>query len=157
MWTGSLTEARRASVLAVAAVVALAAPMSAQTDTAFETAMAEALDGAGQAASLLRCTALFRAFRLYAGDETELGATAASRETDLAVAGVVIWQNETGAGDLDTAFATIVPIVGDATDLFLARMVANQEDAGSVFDPGLEPELAFCDTLHGEIAAGLGE
>lgn len=132
----------------------LAAP--AQTDT-FEDAMAQALSDAGAAQSLIRCTALFRAFRLYAGDDTELGATAALRETDLAVTGVVIWQRDPerdgGIDDLEAAFDAIVPMVGDATELYLARMRGNHEAGGSIFDDGLDSELTYCNTLHREIEA----
>jgi hypothetical protein len=114
--------------------------------------MEAALTEAGRAASLLRCTALFRAFRLYAGESSEIGATAAARETDLAVAGVVIWQDETGETELDTALETIVPMVGAATDLFLARMSGNLDAGESVFDAGIETELVYCNALHGGIA-----
>jgi hypothetical protein len=123
----------------------------AQTDP-FEAAMEEALTDAGTAGSLIRCTSLFRAFRLYAGEGTQVGATAAARETDLAVASVVIWQNDMGVTELDTAFEAIVPMVGDATDLYLARMSANRDAIDSVFDDTLETELTFCGTLHDEIA-----
>lgn len=128
----------------------------AQTDP-FDTAMEEALSDAGTASSLIRCTSLFRAFRIYAGEDTQVGATAAMRETDLAVASVVIWQNETGESELEAAFAVIVPMVGAATDLYLARMGDNQDALGTVFDDALETELTFCGTLHGEITAQTGE
>jgi len=148
---------RHRGLLAAAWLAVLSEPSLAQTDTAFETEMREALDEAGTAGSLIRCTSLFRAFRLYAGDESEIGTTAAARETDLAVASVVIWQNETDTDDLETAFEAIVPMVGTATDLFVARMGANQDAQGSVFDAGIETELTFCNTLHSEMAEQTGE
>lgn len=126
-------------------------PALSQSDP-FETAMQDALAEAGLAASLIRCTSLYRAFRIYAGEETDLGAAAAERETALAAASVVIWQSDTGSEDVEAAFGTIVPMVGDATILFLARMNENREADASVFDPGLETELAYCGTLHDEIA-----
>jgi hypothetical protein len=127
----------------------------AQAPDGFDGAMEATLAEAGAATPLLRCTALFRAFRLYAGEQSEIGRTAAEHETGLAVAGVVIWQDETGTGDLDAAFAAIVPMVGAATDLYLARMAGNQEARGIVFDDTLEEELAACDALHDEIAGAL--
>lgn len=119
--------------------------------------MDAALFNAGSSAPLLRCTGLFRAFRLYAGDATELGRGAALRETDLAVAAVVVWQSETGTAETQSAFDVIVPMVTDATDLYLARMAENQDADGTIFDEDLDIELAYCDTLHSEIAARAGE
>lgn len=137
-----------------AALLLCAAPLAAPAETdPFETEMAEALSGAGAAEPLIRCTALFRAFRLYAGEDTELGATAAARETDLAVTGVVIWQRDGRIADLEAAFGAIVPMVGAGTELYLARMRANHAAGGGVMDDGLDTELTYCNTLHREIEA----
>ncbi|MCU4652899.1 hypothetical protein N8I71_08650 [Roseibacterium sp. SDUM158016] len=142
---------------ALALTIAATFPAAAQTDRppgeteAFAAAMAETLGGTGNAASLLRCTAVFRAFHLYAGTDTQVGATAAERETDMAVSGVVVWQDETGTDDLDAAFETVVPMVTAATELYLDRMVANAEAGDSVFDPDLEAELSYCSALHERI------
>ncbi len=152
----------RAKGLCAALSVSLATAAPAQPDApegetqAFAAAMQAALAEGGSASLLLRCTALFRAFRLYAGEGTEIAATAAEHETGLAVAAVVVWQDETGTEDLETAFEAIVPMVTDATDLFLARMSDNQDAAGRVFDDALEAELTYCDTLHDEIAQAGG-
>jgi hypothetical protein len=70
----------------------------------FETEMEAALTEAGRAASLLRCTRCSGPSVSMPAKSSEIGATAAARETDLAVAGVVIWQDETGETELDTAF-----------------------------------------------------
>ena len=136
------------------AALCLAAPPAAAQTGSFDTDMATALAGSGTATPLIRCTALFRAFRLLAGEGTELASAAAARETELAVASVSIWQANTGSGDLDAAFDAIVPIIGAATGLYLDRMRANQVAGGSVFDADLEPELAYCGALHDRIAAG---
>lgn len=126
------------------------------SETLFDRAMDAALFNAGSTASLLRCTGLFRAFRVYAGAASDVGREAALRETDLAVAAVVIWQAETGTRETEAAFEVIVPMVTDATDLFLARLSSNLDETGAVFDAALETELAYCNALHGEIAAGGG-
>ena len=141
----------RASLIIIGLILTTP-PALAQTD-AFESAMEDTLSDAGNAGSLIRCTALFRAFRIYAGEDTLVGATSAMRETDLAVTSVVIWQSDKGETDLDTAFEAIVPMVGAATDLFLGRMGANRDAGDSVFDDGIETELAYCSTLHDEIEA----
>jgi hypothetical protein len=137
-------------LLATAAAEAQADPPPGETE-AFAAAMAVALEGTGSAASLLRCSALFRAFHVYAGPGTEVGETAAARETDMAVTAVVVWQNETGTDDLDIAFDAVVPVVTAATELYLDRMVENSETGDSVFDPALEAELAYCTALHARI------
>ncbi|AHM05682.1 hypothetical protein roselon_03424 [Roseibacterium elongatum DSM 19469] len=141
----------RASLCAVF----LAGPVTAQNMSVpptapdgFETAMEAALAEAGTGAQLVRCTALFRAFRLYAGDETDLGRMAAERETDMAVFSVMVWQDDTGSDDMDAAFATVVPWVTEATELYLDRMVDNQAALGTVFDPDLEANLGFCNALR---------
>jgi hypothetical protein len=147
--------ARPTLALCAAALFALPSTARAQESGGdlFDRAMNAALFQAGEAAPLMRCAAVFRAFRVYAGDTSEIGATAAERETDLAVTAVVVWQNETATADLQAAFAAIVPMVTDATDLFLARMVENHDDTGAVFDDALETELAYCNALHAEITA----
>jgi hypothetical protein len=152
-----------AVTLCAVTILAATAPLQAQTDapageaTAFSEAMDAALADGGSASSLLRCTALFRAFRLYAGEGTEVGMTAAEHETGLAVAAVVVWQDDTGTEDLEEAFEIIVPMVSEATDLFLARMSDNMDADDRVFDDALEAELTYCDTLHDEIAEASGE
>jgi len=144
---------RAARAGALAAVVCLGpAPASAQP-APFEAAMEEALSEAGLAAPLIRCTALFRAFRLHGGEGTPLGESAAAREADLAATSVAIWQSDTGTGGTEAAVEAIVPMVGAATDLFLARMGANLDAGGGVFDPDLETELVYCVALQDEIAA----
>lgn len=115
--------------------------------------MEDALSGAGLAAPLIRCTALFRAFRLHGGEGTPLGENAAAREADLAATSVAIWQSDTGTEEIEVAVETIVPMVGAATDLFLERMAANRDAGGGVFDPELETELVYCVALQDEIAA----
>jgi hypothetical protein len=140
------------AVLATAAPAQVAPPV-AETD-AFGQAMERVLADAGEAAPLLRCTALFRAFRLYAGADSEVGGIAAEHETDLATTAAVVWQDETGTSDLARAFEAIVPMMAEATELFLARMAENAEPEGNVLDPALEADLAWCDALHGEIVEG---
>jgi hypothetical protein len=142
-----------------AAAIALAAPAASQTPPAGETqafaaAMAETLDGAGEAAPLVRCAGLFRAFRVVAGEDSEAGATAAEYETDLAVTASVVWQQATGAAEARAAFDAIVPMVAGAAELFLDRMAANRADGGSVFDDALDTELAYCDALRDGIVSG---
>lgn len=146
-----------AAALAVAGLPAVSPAQDTAPGTPFDAAMDAALVDAGNAASLLRCTGLFRAFRVFAGEDTELGRNAAERETDLAVTAVVVWQAETGTEETQAAFDVIVPMVTGATDLYLARMSETREAAGTVFDATLETELTFCDTLHGEIAARMEE
>jgi hypothetical protein len=142
-----------ARISALAAVFSLGlAPASAQP-VPFEAAMEDALSGAGLAAPLIRCTALFRAFRLHGGAGTPLRESAAAREADLAATSIAIWQSDTGTGGTEAAVEAIVPMVGAATDLFLARMGANQQAVGGVLDPELETELVYCVTLQDEIAA----
>lgn len=128
------------------------APAQGGAPAAFAEAMEDALAEAGSAASLVRCTALFRAFRLYAGTGTEVGTTAAEHETGLAVAAAVVWQDEAGTAELETAFEAIVPMVSAATDLFLLRMSNNQDAGGNVLDEALQADITYCDTLHDEIA-----
>jgi|GEM_PF-1829772 len=148
---------RAAGICALSAVTCLGLAPALAQPAPFEAAMEDALSGAGLAAPLIRCTALFRAVRLRAGEDSPLRATAATREADLAVTSVMIWQRDKGTEDVATAFDTIVPMVGAASDLFLARMAANREAGESVFDPALETELAYCATLQDEIAAQRGE
>jgi hypothetical protein len=140
------------SVLGAAAPAQVAQPEG-ETDD-FAQAMESVLAEAGEARPLLRCTALYRAFRLYAGADSEIGATAAERETDLATTAAVIWQDETGTRDLSRAFEAIVPMMAEATELFLARMVDNAGPEGNVLDPALEADLAYCDALHDGITRG---
>jgi hypothetical protein len=137
-------------LMATAGAGAQTDPPPGETE-AFTAAMEEALSGTGNAAGLLRCTAVFRAFHVYAGPGTEVGETAAARETDMAVTAVVIWQSETGTEDLDSAFDAVVPMVTAATELYLDRMVDNAETGDSVFDPAIEADLAYCNALHGRI------
>lgn len=154
------TRVHHAAGMALALILGIASAAGAQIaapqgeSEAFAESMERALAEAGSAAPLLRCTAFFRAFRLYAGEESEVGATALEHETDLAAAAVVVWQDEIGAENLNAAFETIVPVVGEATELFLARMADNQEERGIVFDDALEAELTYCDTLHAGVAEG---
>lgn len=143
------------ALLAVLATAASAQvpPPEGETD-AFAQAMDSVLAEAGEATPLLRCTALFRAFRLYAGADSEIGGIAAEHETDLATTAAVVWQDETGTPDLARAFEAIVPMMAEATELYLARMAENAEPEGNVLDPALEADLARCDALHGGIAEG---
>ncbi len=142
-----------ARICAIAALPCLGlAPAHAQP-APFEAAMEDALSEAGLAAPLIRCTALFRAFRIHGGPGTPLGESAAAREADLAATGVAIWQSDTGTEDISAAVEAIVPMVGAAADLFLARMDDNWDTGGGVFDPELETELIYCVTLQDEIAA----
>ena len=135
-WTGG-------AVIALSLLCGKPAP--AQSD-AFGARMADALAPAGDRASLLRFTALFRAFRLYAGDDTEVGAIAANREGDLAVIAAIIWQGAENT-DMNGAIAAIVPLIDTATDLFVDRFIANDATTGNIFDSGLDAELAYCGTL----------
>lgn len=146
----------RQAALALALSLGLVAPGLAQPEGEprwFTVQMEEVLAPAGSAASILRCTALFRAFRLYAGEGGEIGATAAQHETDLAVVAVVVWQEEMGEPETSAAFEVVVPVVTQATELYLARMIENQEEREIIFDPALESELTYCDTLHAELTA----
>ena len=52
----------------------------------------------GEAAPMLRCAGLFRAFRLLVGDDTEIGTEALEGEVDLAVAAGLMREAETGTG-----------------------------------------------------------
>jgi hypothetical protein len=151
-----MTRTLRLTLCAAALLVPTANPVPAQSDP-FETAIETALAEAGVAAPILRCTAIFRAFRIYAGEDTDLGATAAEREGTMAAAGVIIWQNDTGTEDLEAAFEAIVPMIGAGTELYLRRMSANQETEGTVFDLDLETDLTYCVTLYQEIESRTAE
>ncbi|GAA5067314.1 hypothetical protein N0B44_02925 [Roseibacterium beibuensis] len=118
----------------------------------FDEAMGAALAAAGAGETLVQCTALFRAFRLYAGEQTEVGRMAAERETDMAVFSVLVWQDETGSEDMEAAFEVVVPWVDAATELYLDRMTANQAEGGTVFDANLEGNLGFCNALRDRLA-----
>lgn len=119
----------------------------------FEDAMSAILAEAGMAHGLIRCAALFRAFRVYAGDLSEIGEMAAERETDMGVFSVIVWQNENGIEDNEEAFAAIVPIVEGATELFFGRMIENQRATGTVFDTDLEGNLGYCNALRDQLLA----
>lgn len=141
--------ARRTARL-VPAMVALAicAPDTAIAQPLlFEDRLETALAPAGDNASLIGCIALFRAFRLYAGDETEVGQTAALRENDLAVFATLVWQTEQNLG-MDEAVLAILPLIETATELYLDRFVDNYETTGRVFDDNLDQRLAFCGILR---------
>lgn len=128
--------------LCVAAAPALAQPAG------FEDRIGAALAGSGENAGLMRCAGLFRAFRLYAGDDSELGATAAEREGDFAVFAAISWQDETDNDDIDAALAFVVPYIDAGTDLYLERMIENHRATDTVFDDDLEESIAFCNALR---------
>lgn len=114
---------------------------------AFEAAMSEVLDGAGEGAHLLRCAGAFQAFVVYAGDGSELAELATERETDFAIFAGLIWRAETGGTDAES-FEAIVPYIAGAADLYVQRMIDNHTANGSVFDDGLEARIGFCNLLH---------
>ncbi len=133
--------------------LALGSAALAQTD-AFEAEMEALLTPAEDRASLLRCAALFRAFRLYAGEDTELGQAAQEREQDVVVFTTMIWQSDEGL-EMEAAMDQIVPLITDATELFITRMVENSETGGTVFDPELEDEVGYCNALRNTLMEAL--
>jgi hypothetical protein len=126
---------------------------AAQTD-AFDTELAETLSEAGERAELVSCLALFRAFRLYFGAETEAGSEAGAREVDMTVVTAVIWQGATST-TLDEAMAEIVPLADTATELYTTRFEANHEQTGDLFDADLSDRLGTCDTLRTQLLEAL--
>jgi hypothetical protein len=137
---------------AAAVILGLAGQAAAAQPASFAEAMHEALAEGGAATPWLRCAGLFRAFRLLAGRETELGAQALEAELDLAVVSAVLREDETGAAP-GTAMEEIVPLIGAAAELYLDRMVDNEAGAASVMDDGLRASLEVCATLRAEATA----
>ena len=149
------TTAPRVFALTLAASL-LAAPAPAQPD-ALTPAMAEALAEAGTARPLLRCTALFRALRIHPASAAATASGAALRETELASTAAIVWQDETGISDTQTAFDALVPMIGAASRLYRARISRNVEATGGQFDAALRDDLIYCDALHAGIAAPRGD
>ncbi|MBF9061169.1 hypothetical protein HKCCSP123_18470 [Rhodobacterales bacterium HKCCSP123] len=135
--------------IAVVLALALAPPAAAQPE-GFSGAMDALLAPGGEAAPMLRCAGLFRAFRLLVGEDTEIGAEALEGEVDLAVAAGLLRETETGA-EAATALEEIAPLIAAAAELYLDRMVGNEAAAGNVMDPGLDETLAACAELRGAI------
>lgn len=125
-----------------------------QTAWAQNTAPDEQLDTilapASDRAPLVGCAALFRAFRLYAGEDTEVGQSATEREQDMIVFATLVWQASENLS-MDDALAAIIPILADATELYLDRFVENNETTGSVFGDNLEGRVTFCNALRDEL------
>lgn len=113
----------------------------------FTERMDTALTPAGDLAPFLRCTGLYQAFRLLAGEDTEVGAEALEGEVDMAVVSSVLRQRETGASQ-EAVMQEITPLIAAAARLYLDRMVANDDATGSVMDDGLSDTLAACASLR---------
>jgi hypothetical protein len=133
-------------------LIALAGPAAAQP-AGFADAMDEVLAPGGEAAVLLRCAGLFRAFRLLVGEDTEVGAAALEGEVDLAVAAGLLRETETGA-EAAMAMEEIAPMIAAAAELYLDRMVANEAASGSVMDDGLDETLSACSELRSALGGG---
>jgi hypothetical protein len=156
--TGALAGRPPLRALTLSLCVSLLAPAApAQTDGAFDRAMAGALDEAGAARPLLRCTGLFRALRLHPAAPDGSAAGAALREADLATTAAVIWQDEAGMAEIQAAFDAIVPMIGAASAVYQRRMSRNAETTGGIFDAELEDDLIYCDALHAGITAPRGD
>ena len=102
---------------------------------------------AGETAPFIRCAGVFRAFRLLAGTETGVGASALAGELDLAVLSTLLRQAETGAEET-AVMEEIRPLIAAAAELYLDRIVANEAETGQVMDEGLTATLEVCNALR---------
>ncbi|MCT4683274.1 MAG: hypothetical protein N4A39_06040 [Roseicyclus sp.] len=149
----------RAAALLVAALAAsvsasVSAPVAAQLAGGAE-AMDEVLAPTGAAAPLLRCAGLYRAFRLLAGEATEVGAEALEGEVALAFAAAARRESDTGASPA-AAMDQIAPVIAAVGQLYLDRMGAARAATGSVMDDGLEATLFACAELRAVLAGAKG-
>jgi len=128
------------------ALALLGAPAAAQDD-AFSRQVDAALAPAGATAPFLEYTGFFQAFRILAGPETEPGAAALQRELDMAVFSTILRQQETGAEDR-AVMDEIRPLIEAVSELYIARIVANDDATGNVMDAGLTDTLAVCSDLR---------
>jgi hypothetical protein len=133
--------------LTLLAVASLCASGASAQPAGFSEQMDAALAPAGDLAPFLRCTGLYQAFRLLAGAETEVGAEALEGEIDLAIVSSVLRQRETGA-TRDEVMEEIAPLIAAAAQLYLDRMVDNDDETDSVMDEGLTETLSACATLR---------
>lgn len=149
----------RAAALLVAALAAsvsapVSAPVAAQPAGDAE-AMDEVLAPTGEAAPLLRCAGLYRAFHLLAGEATEVGAEALEGEVALALAAAARRESDTGASPA-AAMDQIAPVIAAVGQLYLDRMGAARAATGSVMDDGLEATLFACAELRAVLAGATG-
>lgn len=128
----------------------LSAPAALAQPAGFSDRMDEALAPVGDLAPFLRCTGVFQAFRLLAGEDTEVGAAALEREVDMALLSSLLRQRETDAGQ-DAVMEEIAPLIAAAAQLYLDRMVANENATGSVMDDGLAGTLQACASLRQDL------
>jgi hypothetical protein len=131
---------------AALALILIAGPALAQED-GFTARMDRALAPAGETAPFLRCSGFFRAFRVFAGPETDLGQVALQRELDLAVLSTILRQRETDA-DQAEVMAEIAPLIEAVAALYTDRIVANDAETGAVMDDGLLATLEVCSDLR---------
>lgn len=147
----------RLQAIAIYVFILPLAPLPALSQPAldFETQLTAALADTGQERGLLHCGGLFRAFGEVSADGTELSDLVMELETDMAVFATVVRENETGE-TMALAMETVAPAIESVAVLYLSRFRSNHGATGTILDPDLEENLAYCRALHDRLSVPEG-